>query len=223
MQTSVCAGHGTLVARNVMRAGLWPIFAGARRAENPAAVSFCQHRRLAVAGETEVRAQAPVVGHERAPEPDQCGAEKAISGGKVNERRRVAQGRDVRRDDVAEDEDTVCAQQPVEQGEQIVELLRGEVLRDRMQHHDIERSGRQGRDLLRRAHLDRRIPAEAACQRGAHHGRGLAQDQRPGGRARRGRRAAPRRSHNRARRRQPEGARGCPAQSCGNARRDGAH
>ena len=40
MQTSVCAGHGTLVARNVMRAGLWPIFAGARRGENPAAVSF---------------------------------------------------------------------------------------------------------------------------------------------------------------------------------------
>ena len=72
-------------ARNVMRAGLWPIFAGARRAEKPAAVSFCDHRRLAVAGETEIRAQAPVVGRRTVRhEPDQGGAEKAI-GARQNE------------------------------------------------------------------------------------------------------------------------------------------
>lgn len=35
------ANHRAAVARNVMRAGLWPIFAGARRAEKPAAASFC--------------------------------------------------------------------------------------------------------------------------------------------------------------------------------------
>jgi hypothetical protein len=32
-------------------------------------------------------------------------------------------------------------EQPSEQDEQIVELLRGEVLRDRMQHHDVDRPG----------------------------------------------------------------------------------
>ena len=85
----------------------------------------------------------------------------------------------MRRDDVAEDENAVCSEEPAEQDEQIVELLPGEILRDRMQHHDVERSGRHGRDLLRRTHLDLRVSAEAALQRGAHHGRGLAQDQRP--------------------------------------------
>ena len=68
-------------------------------------------------------------------------------------------------------------QQPTEQDEQLVELLRAEVLRDRVQHHDVDRPGRQRRDLLRRAHLDLRIIAEAAAQGGAHHGSGLAQDQ----------------------------------------------
>ena len=135
------------------------------------------HRRFGVAGETEVRAQAPVVGDEGAPEPDQRGAEKAIARGKMNKRGRIAQGRDMRRDDVAQDEDAVCAQKPAEQDEQLVELLRAEVLRDRVQHHDVDRPGGERRDLLRRAHLDLRIIAEAAAQGGAHHGSGLAQDQ----------------------------------------------
>ena len=74
------------------------------------------------------------------------------------------------------------SQQPPEQREQTVELVGREILRDRMQHHDVERSCRQRGDFVRRAHLDPGIAGEAFGERAAHHRRGLAQDQPPRGR-----------------------------------------
>src|SRR6266540_1050877 len=62
------------------------------------------HRRLAIAREAEVRAQSPIVGEERAQETDEGCAEKPVRSGKAKQHRRIGQGRDMRRDDVTEDE-----------------------------------------------------------------------------------------------------------------------
>src|SRR5262249_58621282 len=58
------------------------------------------HRRLAIAREPEIEAQAPVVGDKRAHEADERGAEKAVRCAKTNERDRIGPGGDMGRDDV---------------------------------------------------------------------------------------------------------------------------
>src|SRR5262245_9018643 len=82
------------------------------------------HRRLAIAREPKIEAQAPVVGDKRAPEADERGAEKAIRRAKANESERIGPGRDMGRNDIAEDDDAVLADEPEKQNEQRIELLR---------------------------------------------------------------------------------------------------
>src|SRR5215510_6810867 len=96
-------GHARLVVADI---GV----SAARR--KSAAGELGDHRRLAVAREPEIEAQAPVVGDKRAHEADERGAEKAVRRAKANERRRIGPGGDMERDDVAEDDDAVVAQQP---------------------------------------------------------------------------------------------------------------
>src|SRR5262249_49914404 len=55
-----------------------------------AARELCDHRRLAVAGEPQLRAQPPIIREQGAQEPDEGGTEKSICRGKAKERHRIA-------------------------------------------------------------------------------------------------------------------------------------
>src|SRR5215475_149057 len=128
-----CVAHARR-AMKVMRARLWPILARARRAENPPPASLAIIA-ASLAREPEIEAQAPVVGDKRAHEADERCAEKAVRRAKADERDRIGPGGDMGRDDVAEDDDAVLADEPAKQNEQRIECLGREILRDRMQHH----------------------------------------------------------------------------------------
>src|SRR5205085_2774734 len=82
-------------------------------------------------------------------EPDQRRAEKSVRGAESQQRQRVGEGGNTGRDDVTEDEGAVRAQQPVKQREQRMQLARREILRDRMQHHRVDRIRVKLRDILR--------------------------------------------------------------------------
>ena len=122
-----------------------------------------QHRRFAVAGEAEARAQPPVIGEERAHQAGDRGEEKSVGGAEAQQPARRSRPR-LGRDDVAHHQEPVGFQQPVKQREQRRRFLRLEILRDRMQHDEIERVVRQALDLFRRDHADLRLPAKRAAR-----------------------------------------------------------